>query len=47
MTTTALIIMLGTWAVISYFTVRFFLRIFRSPHLHNPTEDALEDQLKE
>lgn len=47
MTPTAWIIMLSTWVIITCFTVRFFIRIFRSQHLHNPTEDALEDQLNE
>lgn len=47
MTPTAWIMMLSTWAIITYFTVRFFIRILRSQHLHNPTEDALEDQLNE
>jgi heme/copper-type cytochrome/quinol oxidase subunit 2 len=47
MTTSALIMMLSTWILVIFFTVYFFIRVLRSPHLHNPEEDALEDQLED
>ncbi len=36
MSTEALVLMLGSWAVIAYFTVRFFLKVLRTP----PREDG-------
>jgi|DewCreStandDraft_4_1066084.scaffolds.fasta_scaffold340675_2 hypothetical protein len=47
MTTGALLIMLSTWIIVIFFTVKFFLKILHSPHLHNPAEEAFEDQLEE
>lgn len=32
MSTSALIMMLSAWAVIIYFTVKFFLKILKTPH---------------
>lgn len=47
MTSAALITMFVTWSIIAYFMAWSFMRVLRSPHLHNPQEDALEDQLKD
>ncbi|MBP8975381.1 MAG: hypothetical protein KBG83_01565 [Bacteroidetes bacterium] len=47
MTTSALIMMLSTWILVTFFTVYFFIRVLRAPHLHNPEEDAFEDQFDE
>lgn len=31
MTTSALIMMITTWAVIAFFTIRFFLKVLKTP----------------
>ncbi len=31
MTTSALITMISTWAVITFFTIRFFLKVLKTP----------------
>jgi len=31
MTASALVIMISTWTVIAYFTVRFFLKVLKTP----------------
>lgn len=35
MTTSALIIMLGAWIVITYFMVKFFLKVLKTPQEKN------------
>ena len=36
MTTTALITMMTTWAVIAFFTIRFFLKVLKTPQEKDP-----------
>lgn len=31
MTTSALVMMLSAWAVISYYTIKFFLKVLKTP----------------
>lgn len=40
MTTTALITMLITWATIAFFTIRFFLKVLRTPQEKEPSEQS-------
>jgi hypothetical protein len=32
MTTSALVMMVGSWTLITYYTVKFFLKVLRIPH---------------
>jgi hypothetical protein len=39
MSASALIAMLITWSIVGFFTVRFFVRILKNPHLKTDAED--------
>lgn len=36
MTTSALVMMLGSWTVITYYTVKFFIKVLKTPQEKEP-----------
>ncbi len=46
MTTTALTMMLSAWAVISFFTIRFFIKVLRTPPKPEPDSYGDNDDVK-
>ena len=40
MTTAALITMIFAWAIIAYYTIKFFLKVLRTPHKENGGEQS-------
>jgi hypothetical protein len=38
MTLSALMMMIATWSFVSFFTIKFFLKILKSPHLSEHNE---------
>jgi hypothetical protein len=46
MTTTALATMLTAWAVIAFFTIKFFIKVLRTPPKPEPDSYADNDDVK-
>lgn len=46
MTTSALVIMLSAWTVIAFFTIRFFLKVVKTPAKPEPDSYTDNDNVK-
>ncbi|MBI4811323.1 MAG: hypothetical protein HY800_07790 [Ignavibacteriales bacterium] len=46
MSTTALVMMLSAWTVIAFFTIRFFIKVLRTPQKPEPDSYGDNDDVK-
>ena len=46
MTTTALVMMIGAWAVIAYYTIKFFAKVLKTPSKPEPDSSPESDEIK-